>query len=147
MITLEECYGKGLLRKVDPSTGKARDSLRQARTWLQEAGQAFAAGALRSALLAVYNGYFHAARAILFRDGVREKSHYCIELYLGSYVSGGLLEAEWIAMFGRMRNARHTDQYSFHPAPSREEVESAIKGGGRFIDRMEHLLEESPPRR
>ena len=79
LFTLEECFGKALLRRVDPSTGKARESLRQARTWLAEAEQAFAAGVFRSALLAAYNAYFHAARAILFRDGLREKSHSCIE--------------------------------------------------------------------
>jgi uncharacterized protein (UPF0332 family) len=146
LVTLEECFGKGLLRRVDPSGGKARESLRQARTWLAEAEQAFAAGVLRSALLAVYNGCFHAARAVLFRDGLREKSHYCIELYLDSYVREGHLEAGWIAVFGRMRSARHTDLYSFQPAPSREEVESAIRDGGKFVDRMELLLENTGPR-
>jgi uncharacterized protein (UPF0332 family) len=143
LVTLEECFGKGLLRKVQPSAAKARESLRQARVWQEEAGKAFGAGVLRSALLAVYNGYFHAARAILFRDGFREKSHYCIELYLGTYVKGGFLEADWIAMFGRMRDARHTDQYSFHPAPSADEVRQAIRGGKEFIERIERLLEET----
>lgn len=28
-----------------------------------------------------YMVFFHSARAGLFRDGIREKSHYCIEIY------------------------------------------------------------------
>jgi uncharacterized protein (UPF0332 family) len=45
--------------------------------------------------MAAYMGYFHAARAILFRDGVREKSHYCIGVYLEYYCEKKMLEDEW----------------------------------------------------
>jgi uncharacterized protein (UPF0332 family) len=65
--------------------------------------------AVRSALMAVYMGYFHAARAVLFRDGIREKSHYCIGIYLETYVEKGLLEEEWIALFDHIRGLRQAD--------------------------------------
>ena len=91
-------------------------------------------------MVSSYNGYFHAARAILYRDGLREKSHLCIELYLSSYVTKGVLEPPWIAQFSRMRSARHMDLYSFTAAPSREEVESALRGAEAFLARIEALL-------
>jgi uncharacterized protein (UPF0332 family) len=68
--------------------------LAQALEWVNEAGYDCDAGSLRSAMMAAYMGYFHAARAVLFRDGVREKSHYCIGVYLESYRERGMLEDE-----------------------------------------------------
>jgi uncharacterized protein (UPF0332 family) len=57
-------------------------------------------------------GYSHAARAILYRDGIREKSHYCIGVYLESYREKGLLKDEWVSRFNHMRGLRQNDQYA-----------------------------------
>ena len=86
---------------------------------------------------------FHSARAILFRDGVREKSHYCSGLYLQKYVEEGALEEEWPMFFDRIRSLRHADQYSFMAKPSEEEVKAGIDLAGRFIERMERLLRDT----
>ncbi|MDI3488538.1 MAG: hypothetical protein PWR26_1255, partial [Methanosarcinales archaeon] len=74
----------------------------------------FESGAFRSALLSTYLAVFHSARAVLFRDGVREKSHYCVGVYLEKYVNQNLLEEKWVVVFDRMRSTRHEDQYTFH---------------------------------
>jgi len=79
---------------------------------------------------------------VLFRDGVREKSHYCVGVYLEKYVDEGVLEEDWVLIFDRIRSVRHTDQYSFRTHPSKEEVDSGIDIAGKFVDRMEKLLEE-----
>lgn len=140
---LDECYERGLLRNVAASHDKAMQSLAQAREWVDEAGYDCDAGALRSALMAAYMGYFHAARAVLFRDGIREKSHYCIGVYLESYREKGLLEDAWVLQFDHMRGLRQSDQYSLEARPTPEEVRQAIADAGRFIGRMELLLETS----
>ncbi|MCX9010808.1 MAG: hypothetical protein OIN66_06765 [Candidatus Methanoperedens sp.] len=54
-----------------------------------------------------------------------------------------LLEEEWVLIFDRMRSVRHTDQYSFQTHPSKEEVESGIDTAGKFVDRIESLLNET----
>lgn len=91
----------------------------------------------------MYLSMFHSARAILFRDGVREKSHYCVGIYLEKYVVQGVLEEDWVSIFDRMRSVRHTDQYSFQVHPSKEEVESGIDIAEKFIARMEELLNKT----
>jgi len=136
----DDCFGRGLLRRVDPSDEKARLSLAQAGEWADEAAKALAIGVVRSAMSAVYMAYFHAARAVLFRDGVREKSHYCIGLYLETYVANGTLEEEWVALFDHIRGLRQTDQYNLAASPTEEETTSALEGAGRFIARMERLV-------
>jgi uncharacterized protein (UPF0332 family) len=55
------------------------------------------------------------------------------------------LEEEYVLLFDRMRSARNTDQYSFQIAPSSEEVKSGIKSAGKFISRMDQLLDETTP--
>jgi len=140
LTRLDECYERGLLRKVAPSNEKAMQSLAQAREWVTEAGYDCDAGAVRSALMAAYMGYFHAARAILIRDGIREKSHYCIGVYLESYREAGLQEDEWVLQFDHMRGLRQDDQYSLDARPTLEEVRQAVSDAQKFIGCMDLLL-------
>jgi len=140
LTRLDECYERGLLRKVSPSNEKAAQSITQAREWVIEAGYDCNAGAVRSALMAAYMGYFHAARAVLIRDGIREKSHYCIGVYLESYQKAGLLEDEWVLQFDHMRGLRQDDQYSLDARPTLDEVRQAVSDAQKFIDRMDRLI-------
>ncbi len=86
---------------------------------------------------------FISARAVLFRGGVREKSHYCIGVYLQRYVEEGALEAEWPMLFDRIRSVRHADQYSFQAKPMTEEAQAGIDLAERFIERIERLIRET----
>jgi uncharacterized protein (UPF0332 family) len=143
MTGISDCFERGLLRNVDPSGEKAEASLVQAREWVTEAQKGLEIGAVRSALMAVYMGYFHAARAVLFRDGIREKSHYCIGVYLETYVINNRLEEEWVILFDHMRGLRQADQYSLDARPTEQEAVQAIENAGRFIDRMDLLIREN----
>ena len=143
MNNIEDCFRKGLLRRVEPSLTKSKESISEAREWLSEARKNMAAEAYKSAISSLYLAIFHSARAVLFRDGVREKSHYCVGVYLGKYVEQGVLEEDWVLIFDRMRSVRHTDQYSFQVHPSKEEVESGIDIAGKFVNRIETLLSET----
>ncbi|VVB70181.1 HEPN domain protein [uncultured archaeon] len=80
MKNIDDCFLRGLLRKVEPSRTKSEQSLLQARDWLYEARKNLDAEAYRSALSSAYLAIFHSARAVLFRDGIREKSHDCVGL-------------------------------------------------------------------
>ena len=142
MKNIDDCFRLGLLRRTEPSRSKSDQSLLSAREWLSEAKKNLEAEALRSALSSAYLAVFHSARAVLFRDGVREKSHYCIGLYLQRYVEEGSLEEDWPMLFDRIRSVRHADQYSFMARPTDEEVQAGIDLAERFIERMERLIEE-----
>lgn len=141
-MNYKECFKQGLLRKVEPSDGKSKESIVQAEEWLNEAMINCEAGAFRSALSSAYLSLFHAARAVLFRDGIREKSHYCVGVYLEKYVEKGELEEEWILIFDRMRSTRHADHYSFYSHPTFEEIQSHINTAKEFIERMKKLLKK-----
>lgn len=142
---LENCFNRRHLRPVEPSKEKSDLSIKQAKEWLEEAKRNLENEAYRSAQISTYLALFHSARAILFRDGIREKNHYCIGIYLEKYVNSGYLEEEYAMLFDRMRGARNADQYSFQIAPSPEEIKSGIESADDFINRMDQLLNETNP--
>jgi len=107
---LDDCFADGKLQTVEPSYEKACQSIALARAYLDEARQSGAIGTTRLAMNGLYFAWFHAGRSVLFRDGIREKSHYCLEQYLGTYVSAGRLDARWLSQFGRMRKKRERTQ-------------------------------------
>lgn len=140
MSEIEDCFRKKLLGKVPPSNKKAEKSLALAESYLEESRKTAAAGARKISINGAYMVWFHAARSVLFRDGVREKSHYCIEIYLEKYVKSGDLEGKWTTLFSRIRNQRHENQYGFGPEPTDQEVASAIESAALFLERIRALL-------
>lgn len=142
-MDFEDCVRKGLLRRVTPSADKAKLSMKRAERWLEEAEKSLNNELYDSCLISSYLAMFHSARAVLFRDGWREKSHFCIARYLEEmYVKKGKLEREWIDLFDRLRETRHADQYDVSYFATREEAESALNIAFEFVERMEKLLDE-----
>ncbi|WP_421909899.1 hypothetical protein [Methanolacinia petrolearia] len=73
MSEIEDCFRKKLLGKVPPYNKKAEKSLALAESYLEESRKTAAAGARKISINGAYMVWFHAARSVLFRDGVREK--------------------------------------------------------------------------
>jgi uncharacterized protein (UPF0332 family) len=138
---LEKCFADGKLQPVQPSRQKAGESIDLARAYLDEARQSVGIGNNRLAMNGVYFAWFHAARAILFRDGIREKSHFCLEQYLATYAANRSLDKKWVLLFGKMRRKREESQYSLGPPPTREEIEGALDQTEQFIEQIRRILD------
>jgi len=139
----ETCLQRNLLRRITPSREKALLSLRRAEEWLEEARRNLRFGSYRTSLVASYMAMFHGARALLFRDGWREKSHYCIARYLEEfYVKSGKLDGTWVELLDRMRELRHEDQYDIVYEPRADEAEEALKLAEEFLKVMKSLVGE-----
>jgi len=84
---------------------------------------------------------FHAARAILFFDGWREKSHACVARYLEEkYAKAGKLERKWVELLDLHREIRHDDQYDLSFFSTKEDAEKALQSAREFLERMRKLL-------
>ncbi len=141
-LSYEECLRQGLLRKIPASKDQARRSLHKAQRWLEEAKRTLASEALSATVLAAYLAMFHAARAILFRDGFREKSHACVARYLDSYVTRGRLEQKWVDLLDHSREMRHEDQYDLSFISTHDDATQAVRSAGAFLTRMKQLMEQ-----
>jgi uncharacterized protein (UPF0332 family) len=139
----EECFRLGLLRRVKPSAEKGRMSLAKARRVLEEGGKNLGSEAYDSCVLSAYMAMFHAARAVLFRDGVREKSHFCLARYLERYVDDRELEEKWVDLLDRIRDVRHAGQYDLSYSSTSEEARSCLRVAKDFVERMEVLFRKT----
>jgi uncharacterized protein (UPF0332 family) len=110
---LEELFEKGLLKKTGKSNAFALKSLEQAGYFLGEAEDLLKLDKERMTVIALYSALFHASRALLFKDGVKEKSHYAVARYIEfEYVDKGLLEKRFLLVLDTLRDSRHESQYS-----------------------------------
>ncbi len=142
VFSYKDCLEKGLLRKIPPSRDKATGSIKKAEKWLEEADRALKAGAVESSVLASYMVFFHSARAVLFRDGFREKSHACIARYLEEkYVKQGRLEKKWVELLDLQRELRHAGQYDLSFCVTEKEAQNAIESAKEFLERIKVLVE------
>lgn len=136
----DECIRRKQLRKETPSFEKAEKSISESREWLNEAKKSNKSGARRAAFISIYLAYFHSARAVLFNDGFREKSHYCIGVYLQKLADEKKMDAKWPLIFHSIRNQRHTQQYSFQTERSEKEIIQMVADAENFIQGMEKYL-------
>lgn len=137
----QSCLDKGLLRRVPASQENAAQSLRTAGRWLEEARKGIRGEAYNSSVMASYTAMFHSARAVLFFDGFREKSHFCIARYLEEkYVKAGLLEGQFVELLDHYRELRHDDQYGITFSSVKDEAVKVLGVAEGFVKRMEALL-------
>ena len=138
---LERCFEKGLIRKTLPSREKALKSIKKAKKWLEEAKKNFEFGLFDSCLVSSYSAMFHAARALLLKDGFREKSHYCIARYLEEkYVATKRLARIVVDLLDRFRELRHEELYELEFFATKDDAREAIKNARIVIEEIEKLI-------
>ncbi len=142
MQGFEECVKKGLLRRSVPSEKQAGLSMIKAKKLLDEAVKSYEMSLYESSLILSYLAMFHAARSLLFKDGWREKSHYCISRFLEEfYVKKGKLERIWVDYLDHVRDTRHETQYDLSYFPSAREAEETLKLAERFVKRIKEVYD------
>lgn len=141
-LSYDDCVSKGLLQKIPPSKEQGRRSFDKAQRWLDEAKTVLGSKAFNSSISAAYLAMFHAARAILFTDGFREKSHACVARYVAQYVQKKKLEQEWIDLLDHHREIRHEDQYNLNFFATEEDGKKALESATKFMQRMNQLFND-----
>lgn len=138
---LEDCIKRGLLRKMPGSKTASDRSLRRAGSWLLQAEGAFKSGLYDSCILAAYETMFHAARAVLLRDGYRERSHYCVTKYIEeAYAMRGMLDLGVARLLNNYRELRHDTAYGLEVGAEEQDARNAVKDAKVVLDALERLL-------
>lgn len=141
MTKLDDCFNRGLLRKDSPSIDLAEKSLKQSEFFLKEAMELLELGKKQIAVISLYNAYFHIARALLFRDGIKERSHYCIARYLeDKYVNKKLVNAKFLNGFETVMSLRHNVQYSTEKISIDEDLNELSNICEEFITAVGKLI-------
>lgn len=141
-MTFEECWRERKLRRTRPDLLKARKSLEVAEEKLWEAEKLAKAGFESTALVTAYSSMFHCGRALLFKDGVVEKSHYCLIQYLKeNYVKTGKIGGGVVTMMDSFREERHDVLYSLEGITIKaSECKAAVEVARRLFEAVKSLL-------
>lgn len=132
LIDLNECLGKGLIRKITPSKESVISSLKKAETFLLEAKGDLKDERYNSAIVMAYIAILNASRALLFRDGYRERSHACVTRYIEEKYKNKIPK-EYIDLLDHYRETRHDLQYEADYFAEAEESKQIIEFAEKFI--------------
>ena len=81
-MNVDECFKKRMLRKTQPDIKKAKRSIEIAENKLETAKKSFKKELYGPTIIYGYTSMFHSSRALLYKDGVQEKSHICLVLHM-----------------------------------------------------------------
>jgi len=84
-MKLKECFKRGLLRKEQFPEEIGKQEVSNAIRHLKNAEKCLQEGMYDLSVVSIYTSMFHAARAILFRDGIKERSHICVISYIKNH--------------------------------------------------------------
>ena len=89
-----------------------------------------------------YYSMFHAARALIYSQGYREKSHYCLAIALRSlFVDEGTMDAKLVRDFLNAMNLREAADYEAEFSQSG--AKAVIASAEDFIEKAISILDSS----
>ena len=139
-MDVRECLEKGLLKRDAPSMEKSRRSLEVAQKKVTKARELLKANILDMAEVSIYSSMFHASRALLFRDGFKERSHYAIYVYLKEKYADKL-DLRFLNELNILRLNRHEIFYGFdEPEVDEGALSKTIVLAEEFIRIIQQLV-------
>ena len=137
--SVEDCLKARLLRKTAPDMEKTKRSLEVGRQKLIEAEKALKLGIFEYAVLQAYMSMFHTSRALLYRDGFQEKSHFAIYVYLKEKYSSKI-SLPVLNLLNIHRTERHEALYGLEYKPGKDDALEAIKDAKLFASEIGKLI-------
>jgi uncharacterized protein (UPF0332 family) len=136
---IDYLFEKKLLRKIPLDIEKVNSSIKIAERKLTEAKNLFNAEFFSNALLSAYTSMFHASRALLYKEGVQEKSHYAVYMYIKEIFSDEIPKS-LINSFNNYREMRHNVLYGEEAEVEKEDAENSILDAEDFLEEVKKIL-------
>ncbi len=136
-MNLNECFKQGLLKKMAPDVENAKKSIHESKRNVGDAEKNLKIGCYHVVVMLSYTAMFHAARGLLFKDGVKERSHVCMPIYIKE--RHPQLE-KFANILDSYRIFRHRTIYGLEILIDRAEAEEALGAAKEFIEVIEKLV-------
>ncbi len=138
-MRVKDCFEEGLLRKTKPSKQYAIKSLNTSLSYMQNAKDNLKMNNNHLVIFCSYTSMFHAARALLFRDGIKERSHLCVVSYLRETYPRLKRLANQLDTY---RMNRHNTLYALDFLISDDEANQAIGDAELFYEQIKNIVGE-----
>jgi len=129
-------------KKIIPFTGGkklVKKEMAVAQSDLVDARAGYKAARYKWATIQAYYAMFHAARALIYAEGYREKSHYCLAIALKAlFVDESKLEAQAARDFLNAMNLR--EEADYNAEFSQAGAKAVIAAAGKFIEKAMGIL-------
>ncbi len=135
-MDIKDCFSKGLLFKTKSSDSKAKQSLKSAEGSLKKAQGNIKIGNMDVAVIMAYTAMFHSFRALLFLDGIKERSHVCMLEYVKKKFP---LLKDLAKEADAYRRFRHTALYGLDVLVSKDDAQAAMKLAEKIIDSVTNI--------
>ena len=96
MTDIHECIEKGYLKKIEPDPKIIEKEITEADYDLERAKHALEEKDFKWCIIKSYYSMFHAARAVLFSLGLKEKRHFAVQVVLEDLIKKGKLESIYL---------------------------------------------------
>ncbi len=136
---IEDCFKFRLLRKIKPDSEKSKKSLEVSEKRLEKARKALNLKIFDFVILESYRAMFHAARALLYKDGIQEKSHFAISVYLKEKYSSKI-PLPVINFLEIHRTERHEAMYGLEYTPEKQDAELSLKDAEIFLREIKKTI-------
>ena len=141
MSSIGDCLKKRLLRKEAPDIEKARKAIEVSEQRFLDADISLDSGVNSAVILLAYASMFHVSRALLFRDGYTERSHYCLaEFIKENYINKGLISPKFAHLLNNAREERHEVLYGLEKTETRKDAELVLESARDYIKEIKKIM-------
>lgn len=138
----KNCIDKKKLYKSHNAKGLVKKEFGSATDDLEDAKLSFSKKRYKWATIQAYYAMFHAARALLYSRGYRERSHYCVLVGIEQlFGEERHIDMKWVRAFKNAMSLREDADYA--DEYSKEGAEIAINNAQSFLKEAERILKGS----
>ncbi len=138
-MDIKECFNKKLLKRIAIDANKIANSIKIAENKLLRANELFGSGFFSDCLINAYTFMFHSARALLYKEGIQEKSHYAVYICLNEKFKEKL-GADLIESFFNYQLERHEALYGFDSEITKDKAEGILEDAKKFLNKAGDLV-------
>jgi uncharacterized protein (UPF0332 family) len=140
-VKIDELIANGLIKRTQADVNEIKGSLSSAKRFLDRAKGNIGIKFYDVAYLLAYTSMFHAARALLFKAGYKERGHYALIQALRETYTNNTELQRYLNLLDSYRISRHAIQYSGETC-SELDATSIIEDAERFIVFIEKTLNQ-----
>ena len=129
------------LKKIPKDIEKSKSSIKIAKSRIIESQNLLKEKFYKQSILSSYTSMFHSARALLYKDGIQEKSHYATLVYLKEKYSK-TIPLNILNNFENYMRTRHNILYGLEDSnESNQKATNSIKTAKAFLSIINNILE------
>ncbi len=136
----KRCLEKKKLAKFKIDKELIKKEIAASQSDLKDSIDVLGLGKYKLATITAYYSMFHAARALLYSKGYREKSHFCLRTAIKNlFVDKNLLESSFLDDYDMAKDLRENADY--RSDFSQENSEQLVAKAKNFFKKAEEVIE------